>query len=126
VAAHVPPASTPAPDDGPDVMRDWRGVQLTPRCRVVYPNRQGSSMWMVEAEIVELHPRIDNRWNFAMQTSVPTQVGQVTVRRIRTTEPGLGLRTDEPITERHLRVGIERMTVVEPAVVEPVARWEAT
>jgi hypothetical protein len=38
------------------MMKDWRGVEIHVGDLVVYPGRQGSSMWMVEAEVVELIP----------------------------------------------------------------------
>lgn len=37
-------------------MKDWRGTEVNVGDRVVYPGRHSSSMWMVEAEVVELVP----------------------------------------------------------------------
>jgi hypothetical protein len=31
--------------------RDWRGTIISPGCRVVYPVRQGSDMWMREGTV---------------------------------------------------------------------------
>ena len=39
-----------------EVMVDWRGQEFTVGSRVVYPGRQGSSLYMVEATVVELSP----------------------------------------------------------------------
>lgn len=35
---------------------DWRGVEIQVGDRVIYPGRQGSHLWMVEAEVVEVVP----------------------------------------------------------------------
>lgn len=35
-------------------MKDWRGTPIVPGSIVVYPGRQSSSMWMVEAEVLEV------------------------------------------------------------------------
>ena len=39
-------------------MKDWRGTTLKVGSRVVYPSRQGSSLWMSEAEVVSVSDRI--------------------------------------------------------------------
>lgn len=33
---------------------DWRGTPIVPGSIVVYPGRQSSHMWMIEAEVLEL------------------------------------------------------------------------
>jgi hypothetical protein len=35
-------------------MIDWRGTEIKPGSIIVYPGRQSSSMWMVEAEVMEI------------------------------------------------------------------------
>ena len=35
-------------------MIDWRGIDIVPGSIVVYPGRQGSHQWMVEAEVLEI------------------------------------------------------------------------
>ena len=33
-------------------MKDWRGKAIKKGSRIVYPGRQGSSIWVVEAEVL--------------------------------------------------------------------------
>lgn len=35
-------------------MVDWRGTPIVPGAIIVYPGRQGSHHWMMEAEVLEL------------------------------------------------------------------------
>jgi len=35
-------------------MNDWRGTPIEPGSLIVYPGRHSSSMWMVEAEVLEI------------------------------------------------------------------------
>jgi hypothetical protein len=35
-------------------MNDWRGNPIEPGALIVYPGRQGSNQWMVEAEVLEI------------------------------------------------------------------------
>jgi hypothetical protein len=35
-------------------MLDWRGTPIEPGCLIVYPGRHSSSMWMMEAEVLEI------------------------------------------------------------------------
>lgn len=35
-------------------MKDWRGTPIVPGSIIVYPGRKSSSMWMVEAEVLEI------------------------------------------------------------------------
>jgi hypothetical protein len=47
-------------------MNDWRGTEVGVGDLVVYPGRQGSHMWMVEAEVVELvpgNPNAESYWD---------------------------------------------------------------
>lgn len=37
-------------------MKDWRGTPIVNGSIVVYPSRQGSSLWMSEGEVVGLKP----------------------------------------------------------------------
>lgn len=41
-------------------MRDWRGNLIDVGSYIVYPQRQGSSMWMVEARVDEITEREDS------------------------------------------------------------------
>lgn len=91
-------------------MTDWRGVEIKVGDTVVYPVRHGSSMWMVEGEIVELHPIIDRRWNTAMKRLDLIQVGGVTVERRRDSY-------DEKVDPKRVKVGFKRLTVVATKVV---------
>ena len=34
-------------------LKDWRGNDIEPGSLIVYPGRHSSSMWMVEAEVLE-------------------------------------------------------------------------
>lgn len=46
-------------------MHDWRGTEIEVGSRVVYPVRQGSSMWMTEIEVtavVEDEPKPGNTY----------------------------------------------------------------
>lgn len=36
------------------VVKDWRGVKIKVGSTVVYPSRQGSHLWMNEAEVVSV------------------------------------------------------------------------
>lgn len=35
-------------------MKDWRGTDIKQGSIIVYPGRQSSHMWMVEAEVIEI------------------------------------------------------------------------
>lgn len=35
-------------------MNDWRGTPITKGAIIVYPGRQSSHMWMVEAEVIDV------------------------------------------------------------------------
>ena len=35
-------------------MTDWRGNKIEVGCFIIYPCRQGSNIWVVEAEVVEI------------------------------------------------------------------------
>lgn len=37
-------------------MKDWRGTPIAVGSIVVYPSRQGSSLWMSEGEVVATKP----------------------------------------------------------------------
>lgn len=37
-----------------DVVTDWRGNEITVGAIVLYPSRQGSSLWMTEGEVVSV------------------------------------------------------------------------
>lgn len=37
-------------------MKDWRGTKIKVGQTVVYPSRQGSSLWMTEGVVVEVNP----------------------------------------------------------------------
>jgi hypothetical protein len=40
-------------------LTDWRGTPIRPGATIVYPARQGSSLWLTEAEVVEIVHRED-------------------------------------------------------------------
>lgn len=42
-------------------MKDWRGIPIVPGSIIVYPGRQSSHMWMVEAEVLSVFQ--DWQWN---------------------------------------------------------------
>lgn len=44
------------------VVKDWRGKPIKVGSKVVYPSRQGSSLWMSEGEVV----RIENEFRIAV------------------------------------------------------------
>lgn len=35
-------------------VNDWRGAPIEPGCTIVYPGRQGSSLWMTEAKVLSV------------------------------------------------------------------------
>lgn len=55
-------------------IRDWRGTPIVVGSVVVYPGRYGSTMWMSEAEVIEILER--DTWPNGKHTAVK-------VRRIR-------------------------------------------
>lgn len=58
-------------------MKDWRGTSIDIGSIVVYPSRQGSSLWMSEGEVVGLKPFTVKKKN-SKRTSHPA-VERVTV-----------------------------------------------
>lgn len=44
------------------VTRDWRGTPITVGSTVVYPSRQGSSLWMNEGEVVSIDKLKEGAW----------------------------------------------------------------
>lgn len=79
-------------------MKDWRGVEITVGCHVVYPVRQSSSVWMTEGRVEELHE------------DAPRSQG-VTVTRIAAT----GWRGRDIKPGHKVKVGLDRLTVVRTA-----------
>jgi len=64
-------------------MKDWRGTLITPGSIIVYPGRQSSSMWMVEAEVLEIFQ--DWHWDrfvWALRVQ-PTRVGRYGERSLK-------------------------------------------
>jgi hypothetical protein len=41
---------------------DWRGTPIETGALIVYPGRQSSHMWMVEAEVIEI--REEDKWSY--------------------------------------------------------------
>lgn len=77
-------------------MIDWRGTVIEPGSIVVYPGRHSSSMWMVEAEVLEIFQ--DWHWD--------RFVWALKVQPIR---QGVRMRTDgKPVKI----TALERVTVV--------------
>lgn len=68
-------------------MKDWRGKSIKRGTRVVYPGRQGSSIWVVEAEVLSV------------------EEGEIVVQPVRTTGMNLSSR---PV---HIR-NVDRVTVL--------------
>lgn len=64
-------------------MKDWRGTPIEPGSIIVYPGRQSSSMWMVEAEVLEIFQ--DWRWtDFVWTLRVqPLRVGRYGERSLK-------------------------------------------
>ncbi len=96
-------------------MRDWRGTEIEVGSRVVYPGRQGSSMWMTEGEVVELKPKTELRWNFVAKDRVPTEVGHVRVVRVRTTG-WTEIVEDKKKPPKEYDIMVDHVTVVDPAL----------
>lgn len=86
---------------------DWRGVEIKVGDVVVYPGRQSSSMWMVEAVVEELIP--GNPEAKVWYDRVPHGVK---VRRQRTSE-----WNGADIAHKQVTVQADRTTVV-PSVEE--------
>lgn len=77
-------------------MKDWRGNPVVPGSIIVYPGRQSSHLWMVEAEVLEIFQ--DWHWdNF---------VWALKVQPIR---QGVQMRTDKKPVKI---TALERVTVV--------------
>ena len=92
-------------------MLDWRGVEVKVGDLVVYPVRQGSSVWMTEGRVEELHSLIEDRWKSRDEPAVPTQVGGVTVTRLAAS----GWRGADIKPDHRVKVGLDKLTVVAPA-----------
>jgi hypothetical protein len=92
-------------------MLDWRGVEVKVGDIVVYPVRHSSSMWMVEGEVTALHSMIEDRWKSRDEGMVPTQVGGVTLKRLR---ESLSMNQKE-VPPKLVKVGLDRLTVVKTA-----------
>lgn len=58
-------------------MKDWRGKTIKKGVKVVYPGRQGSSIWVVEAEVIS----VDG--NEILAQPVRTTGSQVSGRPVR-------------------------------------------
>lgn len=96
-------------------MLDWRGVEIKVGDIVVYPVRQSSGIWMVEGRVEELHSMIEERWAGRDPRNedimLPTQVGGVTVTRLNAS----GWRGDDIKPDHRVKVGLDRLTVVQTA-----------
>lgn len=60
------------------VMRDWRGTPINVGSTVVYPSRQGSTLWMNEGEVV----RIESKFRIAVQRKGGKRVSYPEVARL--------------------------------------------
>jgi hypothetical protein len=81
---------------------DWRGTPIQVGALVVYPGRQSSSMWMVEAEVIEIME--EDKWSYANPRG--EKVTALKVQPIRTGRYGGQKKTPVKIT------AIDRVTVV--------------
>lgn len=53
-------------------MKDWRGTRIKVGSAVVYPSRQGSSLWMNEGEVISVSEgRVGVRKKGSKRTSYP-------------------------------------------------------
>jgi hypothetical protein len=81
-------------------MNDFRGRPIVPGCIVVYPVRVSSSVWVVEAEVLEVHEPKHLRPNWRDQ-------GSIKVRRLRSSD-------DPYFAPREVTVtSMDRVVVVE-------------
>lgn len=80
-------------------IKDWRGVEIHVGDHVVYPSRHSSSMWMVEAEVIELIPG-----NLDPEHYYDRVPHGLKVRRLRESLPG-------KIQPKEVRVQADRVTV---------------
>lgn len=87
-------------------MKDWRGTEIKVGCLVAYPGRKGSSLWMVEAEVTELHPaqnpNAESYWD--------RDEDSVTVLRRRES-------WGDPVAAKRVRVGLQNLVVVAPRLI---------
>lgn len=92
-------------------MKDWRGTSVEVSSHVIYPVRHSSNQWMVAGVVTEVISKIEDRWNFEQRKRVPTEVGHVKLRRLRTNDRGYGV--PEP-TDREYAVQLANLTVIGP------------
>ena len=79
---------------------DWRGHEIKAGSVVVYPQRQSSSMWMVEAVVEKIHP---------IEKFSGTSWVELHVRLIRTSR---GDEWKSVTGKRSILTVLERVTVV--------------
>lgn len=85
-------------------MIDWRGTPITPGSIIVYPGRQSSSMWMVEAEVLEVYQQ--DQWGDLIWT--------LKVQPIRAGSFGRTNKKPVKIT------ALERVTVIQQGAMEVI------
>jgi hypothetical protein len=77
-------------------MMDWRGTKIEEGVTIVYPGRQSSSMWMIEAIVLEVTTQ--QHWNL--------EIPALRVQPIKTGR--FGDRSLRPVTI----TALERVTVI--------------
>ena len=82
-------------------LRDWRGKPIEVGTRIVYPGRRSSSIWVTEAEVVEIGEEIPG------YSSVP--VPFLKARQIRATSRW---RVDQDAPKLVKLTELDRVTVV--------------
>ncbi len=55
------------------LLKDWRGTPMEPGSIIVYPGRHSSSMWMVEAEILQIIQEPEYSWGGQLVWKVQVQ-----------------------------------------------------
>lgn len=83
-------------------MKDWRGTPIEVGSTIVYPGRQGSSVWVNEAVVLEVGER--RRWQLLPGETEPA----LKVRRTHDTTGWRDLDKVSTVT------AVDRVTVVGP------------
>lgn len=65
-------------------MKDWRGRDVVPGSVIVYPGRQGSSMWLMEA-VVDRVDEVDGGYSLNVTLTGCTGYRGVSGRRVTVT-----------------------------------------